>query len=206
MSPLPTEQPANAEPSTGLEPATIALQGRCSANLELQGRALGGIRGQGPGMLRVMPHRCTLGEIRTHTAQRLMLVPPAIGLRIGISTLLGHYPIIKTDTDNSAEPPLGVEPSNLSVRRIGGQPAQEAGCKCPASGAGLEPARARVRALLGTPTPHPESRTGGGIRTRMPRGLSSRGLHCRHSRVGVRRAGLEPATPGLRAQCSGLMS
>jgi hypothetical protein len=51
-----------------------------------------------------------------------------------------------------------------------------------ASGAGLEPAEAGVRALLGTPTPHPEP-----VRAKRF--------------VVVRRQGLEPCLAGLRVQC-----
>ena len=51
------------------------------------------------------------------------------------------------------EPPPGADPGLLPY---GGRAAAVRGGV--ASGAGLEPAGAGVRALLGTPSPHPESR------------------------------------------------
>lgn len=83
-----------------------------------------------PGELR--RHR-VLGAIRTHTSQRLMLVPPA-------------YWATRT-----SEPPSGADPDRPPYES--GAAAVRGGM---ASGAGLEPAKTGVRALLGTPTPHPE--------------------------------------------------
>jgi hypothetical protein len=69
------------------------------------------------------------------------------------------------------EPPPGADPGHPPYE--GGAAAVRGGV---ASGAGLEPARAGFRALLGTPAPHPEPSAEGAIRTHRPRGLSSRGL------------------------------
>ena len=82
-----------------------------------------------PGELR--RHR-VLGRIRTATTGALNAVPPAVGLR-------------------GPEPPSGADPDHPPYE--GGATAVRGGM---ASGAGLEPAKAGVRALLGTPTPHPE--------------------------------------------------
>lgn len=50
------------------------------------------------------------------------------------------------------------------------------------------------QSLAGDADAPPGNGTGGGTCTRMPRGLSSRGLHCRHSRV--RRQSLDLRSPG----------
>ena len=95
----------------------------------------------------------------------------------------------------NTEPPSGADPDRPPYE--GGAAAVRGG---EASGGGLEPPRARVRALLGTPTPHPEPRTGGEIRTRKRPGLSRPGIpSSRHARVPPR--GLEPLHPRLRVWC-----
>jgi hypothetical protein len=105
---------------------------------------------------------------------------------------LSTWPLCQLEYEHM-EPPPGADP---------GHPPYESGAAAVrggvASGAGLEPAWAGFRVLLGSRQPARKC-TGGGTCTRMPRGLSSRGLHCRHSRV--RRQGLEPRFSGLRVQC-----
>src|SRR5215470_2789770 len=67
----------------------------------------------------------------------------------------------------TSEPPSGADPDRPPYE--GGAAAVRGG---EASGAGLEPARARVRALLGTTAAPPGTGTGGEIRTLTRPGLS----------------------------------
>src|SRR5215472_2203259 len=73
------------------------------------------------------------------------------------------------------------------------------------AGAGVEPAGARVRALLGSPTPHPApgitGSRGGGIRTRIGRYLKPLRLPVARLPHVVRRQGLEPCLLRLRVEC-----
>lgn len=103
-----------------------------------------------PGELR--RHR-VLGAIRTHTASTSGSCLLPIGLR-------GHR----------SRRPVPIRTARLT--RAGPQPCAAAN----ASGAGLEPARARVRALLGTADAPPGNGTGGEIRTLMRPGLSRPGI------------------------------
>lgn len=111
-----------------------------------------------------------------------------------------HYPAPRAGAScqvglRGQEPPSGADPDRPPYE--GGAAAVRGG---EASGGGLEPPRARVRALLGTPTPHPEPRTGGEIRTRTRPGLSRPGIpNSRHARVPPR--GLEPLHARLRVWC-----
>lgn len=93
------------------------------------------------------------------------------------------------------EPPSGADPDRPPYE--GGAAAVRGGL---ASGAGLEPAMAGVRALQGTPTP---TRNWYGRRDSNSHAAGSepaRYASSRHAR-GVRRQGLEPRFPGLRVQC-----
>jgi hypothetical protein len=95
----------------------------------------------------------------------------------------------------TSEPPSGADPD---------RPPYESGAATVrggiASGAGLEPAKAGVRALLGTPTPHPEP-----VRAERFELSSSRVWAdqvfpgSRHARVPPR--GLEPLHARLRVWC-----
>jgi hypothetical protein len=121
----------------------------------------------------------------------------------------------------TSEPPSGADPDHPPYG--GGAAAVRGGL---ASGAGLEPAKAGVRALLRTPTPLPELRAGGEIRTLKQPGLGRLGiprfpsrphgappgvrtlyswikspvLHPYSSRRTERHAGVEPAFPGVESR------